>query len=98
MSSVGANAACSFSRIVSATVMNPACLPSRGVSQEIRFLEFFTPRPHNPHMPDAKPKTRFKADIRIKPDAPHVKRAEQATLRPCARPGCEAEGGYKVTR
>jgi len=48
-------------------------------------------------MPDAKPKTRYKADIRIKPDEPRAK-PEHTNLRPCAKPGCEGEGGYKVTR
>jgi hypothetical protein len=48
-------------------------------------------------MPDAKPKTRYKADIRIKPDQPRAKQ-EQAKLRPCAKPGCEDDGAFKVTR
>ncbi len=47
-------------------------------------------------MDSAKQQPRFKRDMRIKPDAA---RAEPKTkLRPCARPGCEAEGGFKVTR
>jgi hypothetical protein len=48
-------------------------------------------------MPDAKQNSRYKADIRIKPDQPRAK-PEQTKLRPCAKPGCEGEGGYKVTR
>lgn len=48
-------------------------------------------------MATAEPKPRFKRDMRIKPDAP--KRVEpEAKLRPCAKPGCEGEGGYKVTK
>jgi len=47
-------------------------------------------------MTSAKQNPRFKRDMRIKPDAPRVEPG--AKLRPCARAGCEAEGGYKVTR
>jgi hypothetical protein len=45
-------------------------------------------------MTQARP--RFKRDIRIKPDTPKVD--PSAKGRPCARAGCEGEGGFKVTR
>ena len=46
----------------------------------------------------AKQTSRFKSDIRIKkPGGPKVQ-AEAAALRPCARAGCEEQGGYKVAR
>jgi len=44
----------------------------------------------------AKQSTRFKADIRIKPDGARAETVKAA--RPCARPGCVEEGGFKVTR
>jgi hypothetical protein len=47
-------------------------------------------------MPTAKQNPSYKADIRIKPDQPRATR--EAKLRPCARPGCEADGGFKVTK
>jgi hypothetical protein len=47
-------------------------------------------------MTSAKQKPRFKRDMRIKPEAPHVE--PETKLRPCGRPGCPDEGGYKVTR
>jgi hypothetical protein len=44
----------------------------------------------------AKQSARFKSDIRIKPGKA---RAEpKAATQPCARPGCEEAGGFKVTR
>ena len=49
-------------------------------------------------MPDAEHKPRYKADIRIKPDQPRAKETEKTKLRPCAKPGCEGEGGFKVTK
>jgi hypothetical protein len=44
----------------------------------------------------AKSDAKFKADIRIKPDTPRA--PPRATVRPCAHPGCESEGGFKVTK
>jgi hypothetical protein len=47
-------------------------------------------------MATASKKDRFKSDIRIKPDG---KRAQpEKKVRPCARAGCQGEGGYRVTR
>jgi len=43
----------------------------------------------------AKHDARFKSDIRIKPDRPQ---AATAPRRPCARPGCDGDGSYKVTK
>lgn len=43
----------------------------------------------------AKQNARFKADIRIKPDA---KQTARPVARPCARTDCVGEGAYKVTR
>ncbi len=47
-------------------------------------------------MANAKQKPRYKADIRIKPEKSRA--VPETQLRPCARPGCEEPGGYKVTR
>jgi hypothetical protein len=47
-------------------------------------------------MNSAKQTPRFKRDMRIKPDTPRVEPSTK--LRPCARPDCAEEGGYKVTR
>ena len=44
----------------------------------------------------AKQNARFRADIRIKPETARAEPA--AVVRPCARPGCEEAGGFKVTR
>ncbi len=44
----------------------------------------------------AKHGTRFKSDIRIKPEGGRVEPAK--VLRTCARAGCDEEGGFKVTR
>ena len=38
----------------------------------------------------------FKEKIRIKPDQPRMPTTER--LRPCARAGCEEEGGYRVPK
>jgi hypothetical protein len=60
------------------------------------FSCFSALRYHNRRMTSAKQKPRFKRDMRIKPEAPHVE--PETKLRPCGRPGCPDEGGYKVTR
>ena len=39
---------------------------------------------------------RFKSDIRIKPDS--ARPEPKTALRPCARPGCEENGAFKVTK
>jgi hypothetical protein len=44
----------------------------------------------------SKHSTRFKSDIRIKPDGGRPE--PEKVLRACARAGCEEEGGFKVTR
>ncbi|MBV9904351.1 MAG: J domain-containing protein [Alphaproteobacteria bacterium] len=61
------------------------------------FSCFFTLRHHNLQMAEAKRKARFKHDMRIKPDQPKKVEPDEK-LRPCARPGCEGEGNFKVTR
>ena len=45
----------------------------------------------------AKSEAKFKTDIRIKPDKPRAK-AKATTVHACAHPGCEGEGGFKVTK
>src|ERR1700704_4443776 len=82
--------------MVSAIIMNPACHLSRRVSQAIRFLGFFILRHHNPRMATAKPTSRFKSDIRIKPTG--KKAAPETTARPCAKAGCKGEGVHRVSR
>ncbi|HEY4941250.1 MAG TPA: J domain-containing protein [Rhizomicrobium sp.] len=47
-------------------------------------------------MATAKPTSRFKSDIRIKPTG--KKAAAPPTARPCARAGCAGDGGYRVSR
>src|ERR1051326_40577 len=58
----------------------------------ISFSCFFRLRAHN--LPMARTaQTRFKKDIRIKPDEVKVK-----AMRACARPDCPSEGSHQVPR
>jgi hypothetical protein len=68
---------------------------ARRVKSSDTFPCLFKTAPHNSHMA-AKQSARFKTDIRIKPETARV---EPTTVqRPCARPGCGENGGFKVTR
>src|SRR5581483_6761479 len=60
-----------------------------------RFACFLPIRAHNRGMAE-RPRSQFKSDIRIKPDAPS--RAAKATPRACAVGGCAEAGECRVPR
>src|SRR5882724_8046084 len=79
-------------------VMEARVRAGLGAKSSDSFACFLTSGAHNPAMAE-RPRSRFKSDIRIKPDAPARRsRAAKAVPRPCAVAGCGEAGDCRVPK